>query len=60
MLCRHYKLRFIRNIHGDEINEYNGKRAIWECVECKKQIFTDQPYIKSSGYIYATEAYKSK
>ena len=34
LLCSHSHDEFIRNIHGDEINVYNGKRSIWRCTKC--------------------------
>jgi len=32
--CRHAERRFIRNIYGDEINHFGGKRSLWRCLRC--------------------------
>jgi len=40
MLCRH-EFRFLRNIYGDEINQYDGKRSIWVCLHCHKSEYRD-------------------
>lgn len=34
LLCRHRQPQFIRNIHGDEINEWGGNRSLWRCTRC--------------------------
>jgi len=41
LFCRHlnYPLKFLSNIHGDNINIFNGKRSIWQCENCGKIIF---------------------
>lgn len=31
-----YRLRFIRNIYGDEIYEYGHDRPLWGCQKCGK------------------------
>lgn len=33
VFCRHRNVRFVRNIHGDEINT-TGKRSVWTCQAC--------------------------
>lgn len=35
LFCKH-EFRFVRNIYGDEIFEWDLKRSIWQCVECGK------------------------
>ena len=44
ILCRHEvdKLRFVRKIHGDEINILDGKRYEYSCV-CGSKIVTSFP-----------------
>lgn len=37
LFCRH-DLEFVRNIYGDEINEWGWKRSIWRCKHCSKLI----------------------
>lgn len=27
-------LKFVRNIHGDEINYRDGMRSVWRCTKC--------------------------
>ncbi len=34
MFCRHPEHYFVRNIHGDEINEWDGNRSLWRCKRC--------------------------
>lgn len=31
---------FVRNIYGDEINVYGGKRSIWKCNNCQANLFS--------------------
>lgn len=33
VFCVH-NLRWLRNIHGDEINHAGGKRSVWRCRKC--------------------------
>lgn len=39
LLCKHKSYRFIRNIHGDEINLRDGYRSEWKCYYCGKIIY---------------------
>ena len=50
ILCKHKHVRFIRNIHGDEIIEYGYKRSVYVCINCGKYFYKDQLYEKE---IYA-------
>ncbi len=34
IFCRHSRVRFVRNIYGDEINHTDGMRSLWECQNC--------------------------
>lgn len=34
LFCTHKNLVFSRNLYGDEINEWGGKRAVWVCTKC--------------------------
>ena len=38
--CAHH-FQWVRNIYGDEINTFGGKRSLWRCVKCGKA--TAQP-----------------
>ena len=40
--CKHESQKFIRNIHGDEINLAGGKRSLWICNKCGKPVFHDK------------------
>ena len=31
--CDH-EYEFVRNLHGDEINQHDGKRSEWQCTKC--------------------------
>lgn len=33
MFCKHEYI-FIRKLHGDEINDHNGKRYEYKCSKC--------------------------
>ncbi len=44
LFCKH-NFVFIRNLHGDEINQHNGKRSLWQCTRCGKQIYMNRPLI---------------
>ena len=35
LFCRH-EYKFVRNIYGDEINLWGGKRSVWRCHKCGK------------------------
>jgi hypothetical protein len=41
LFCKHYKVIFRRNIYGDEINSWNGKRSIWQCDNCGDIVLGD-------------------
>ncbi len=45
LFCAHYESTWVRNIHGDEILEYNWQRSIWKCVKCNKYIYSSRPLI---------------
>ncbi len=40
----HPDLSFVRNIHGDLIRAYDGRRSIWRCTRCHKSILSWQLY----------------
>lgn len=42
LFCKHNYV-FIRNLYGDEINLHNGKRSLWQCTRCGKQIYMNRP-----------------
>ena len=36
LFCSHVGINaFVRNIYGDEINEFGGDRSLWYCPVCK-------------------------
>lgn len=41
IFCKHYKVLFVRNIYGDEINALNC-RSIWECAKCGAEVKSQQ------------------
>lgn len=49
--CNHLDkpLKFIKNIHGDEINHLNA-RSVWKCLDCGKIIMRSLPYEKIEQY----------
>lgn len=49
LFCNHKKLKFIRNIYGDEVNIKNGTRSIWKCENCGKLIFKDKIHYMNKG-----------
>ena len=51
--CRHEvdKLRFVRKIHGDEINQVDGKRYEYHCVGCGKKVYKVMP-VRCEGCKY--------
>ncbi len=34
LFCKHKRQAWVRNIHGDEINQSGGRRSIWFCQDC--------------------------
>ena len=48
MFCKHKNLKFIRNIHGDEINYISPinktYRSEWKCKDCGKIIYKGELY----------------
>lgn len=53
LLCKHAFVIFVRNIHGDEINQYGGKRSIWKCCFCGKYKLDGKLYIpKDTNPLY--------
>lgn len=50
LFCSHGgAIYFVRNIHGDEILEWGGKRSIWRCRDCGGLVLQDK---LSSADIY--------
>lgn len=46
LFCRHGDaLEFVRNIHGDEVFEWGGKRSIWRCEKCGARVLQSAPNI---------------
>ena len=35
LFCGHYKVFFVRNLYGDEINAFDGARSLWRCDKCE-------------------------
>lgn len=31
--CDH-EYKFVRNLYGDQINQHDGARSVWECIKC--------------------------
>lgn len=54
--CNH-DYEYVRNLYGDEINYYNGKRSVWKCSKCGKIEFRDYLYEKPA-YLFADELRK--
>lgn len=48
--CKHKRqyLRFIKYLHGDSINQHDGKRFEYECTRCGMTVYMDHP-IDCSG-----------
>lgn len=48
IFCKHKNLKFIRNIHGDEINYISPIKMIyrseWKCKDCGKIIYKGELY----------------
>lgn len=40
LFCAHAYIPY-RNLYGDEICVFGGKRSIWECVKCGHEQFRD-------------------
>jgi hypothetical protein len=39
LFCRHTAgAIFVRNLYGDEINEYGGMRSVWRCKRCDARL----------------------
>jgi len=49
LFCKHEKQRWIRNIHGDEINLCGGKRSVWRCEKCGNILWHDKLYTPEDG-----------
>ena len=70
--CRHEvdKLRFVRKIHGDEINLVDGKRYEYQCAVCGKMVYKLGPvtcekceYLrtwKNNGAMYCARCHANK
>lgn len=43
LFCRH-QFKFIRNLYGDEIVDWDYKRSTWHCVKCGKVEARDSLY----------------
>jgi hypothetical protein len=50
LFCRHQAVAFVRNIYGDEINEWGGKRSIWKCKRCGAAV--PEAYLNQPGVAY--------
>lgn len=35
LFCAH-RFEFVRNLYGDQINSWGGKRSLWVCFACEK------------------------
>lgn len=46
VFCVH-NLRWLRNIHGDEINHAGGKRSVWRCRECSVIKLKDRLHLEN-------------
>ena len=44
LFCRHYKVEFVRNVYGDQINYFNC-RSFWKCVKCGEYVKSQQLHI---------------
>lgn len=44
LICSHKHVAFIRNLHGDEINQRNGKRSLWRCLDCDSEVAKSSLY----------------
>lgn len=60
--CNHLQkpLMFIKNIHGDMIYHFGGKRSLWKCPVCGKEILRDELYYPgevSDGFHTFNELY---
>lgn len=41
--CSHAAgFEFVRNLYGDQINEWGGKRSVWRCRSCGRVQARDQ------------------
>lgn len=43
LFCKHH-FRWVRNIHGDEINFCGGKRSVWICLTGHKVQLRENRY----------------
>lgn len=57
LFCRHRDVRFVRNIHGDEINHSGGKRSVWRCQACGAAVRRDQLHTPSAPPVTARRSY---
>ena len=60
--CKHDKenLIFIKNIYGDQINQFCGYRSIWYCNKCNTEVYLNEVYDignYSDGYHTFNELY---
>lgn len=44
LFCQHREFDFVRNIHGDEINQCGGKRSLWRCRGCGSDVLSADLY----------------
>jgi hypothetical protein len=45
LFCSHAgAVDFVRNIHGDEVFEWGGKRSIWRCRDCDGRVLEGSVY----------------
>jgi hypothetical protein len=34
LFCKHPESYWVRNLYGDEINQWSGNRSLWRCKKC--------------------------
>ena len=51
--CEHDYI-FVRNIYGDEINQYGGYRSLWQCMKCGKYMYSKALYSKCNRNLKET------
>jgi hypothetical protein len=49
LFCRHYRVEFVRNLYGDQINDWGGKRSAWCCTSCGAMIGGDYLHTESAA-----------
>jgi len=46
LLCGHDNVRFERNLYGDLINLFGGKRSLWKCDDCGSLVANNNLFVK--------------